>query len=646
MARTVGDIVEAEVGGVVGREDERAMLLRLVEEDRPLVVFVHGVAGVGKTALLSAFAAHARTRRGAIVLQLDARAIEPTERGFLAALSTATGSSLDSVDDAARRLAELGERVVVALDTYELARLLDPWLRQALVPALHDNVRLVVSGRERPVNGWAAAFGSLFHSLQLKNLAGDDSRDLLRRSGVSAADTARINRVVRGHPLSLRLAASAIASRPELDLEAVATEAIVEELTGIYLDALDASTRAALAAASIVRRPTLSLLAAMLPDRAPQDVFDRLRALPFVDNGPDGLVVHDTIREGVAALLRASDPETYRRHRSAAWRQLRSELRTAPKSDYWRYTADVLYLIENPVVREAFFPTTEHRYSVEPAAVDDGAAVAEIAARHEPPTAAAVLGAWWEHAPESFRVVRDNVEGVVGFLILAEPATLPYGLVDGDPVARSWREHLRERPVPRGQRVLFNRRFLARDTGDAPSPVQAACWLDVKRVYMELRPELRRLYAPVRDLETWGPVVAPLGFESIPQPTLIDECAYHSAFLDFGPASVDGWLATLVEAEIEIADDSLLDPRRRSILLDGRRIPLTKLEFDVLSRLCEREGSVAERPALLREVWGTEYTGGSNVVEAIIRSLRKKLGDRASMIQTVRGVGYRWTGGE
>ena len=70
----------------------------------------------------------------------------------------------------------------------------------------------------------------------------------------------------------------------------------------------------------------------MLPDAAPQDVFDRLLRLPFVELSNDGLVVHDTIREGVAAALRASDPDRSRRYRVAAWRRLRDEIArsTAP----------------------------------------------------------------------------------------------------------------------------------------------------------------------------------------------------------------------------------------------------------------------------------------------------------------------------
>ena len=105
----------------------------------------------------------------------------------------------------------------------------------------------------------------------------------------------------------------------------------------------------------------------MLPESAPQDVFDRLRSLPFVSLGVDGLVLHDTIREVVAANLRATDPDRSRRYRVAAWRRLREEVARASPAETWRYTADLLYMLESPVLRADWFPTTERRYWVDEA---------------------------------------------------------------------------------------------------------------------------------------------------------------------------------------------------------------------------------------------------------------------------------------
>lgn len=167
-------------------------------------------------------------------------------------------------------------------------------------------------------------------------------------------------------------------------------------------------------------------------------------------------------------------------------------------------------------------------------------------------------------------------------------------------------------------------------------------WLDIKRRYMELRPELRLIYSVIRDPEAQKPL-AVLGFRPLPgAPVRFDGFDYHSISIDFGPGSVDGWLSALVAAELRI-DDGLLDASQRQLVIDGRRVDLTPLEFRVLEYLQQREGRVVDRPSLLRDVWGYDDAGGSNVIETLMRSLRRRLGDRADAIETVRGLGYRFT---
>jgi hypothetical protein len=172
--------------------------------------------------------------------------------------------------------------------------------------------------------------GQRGEAVPLANLAATEAVALLRREGLTGADAARVTRFTHGHPLALRLAASAQGARPDLTVPDAAIATVVTELARVYLSGLDQRSRAVLDAACTLRRPTMSLLGALLPDVPPNDAYDMLRPLPFVEFGPDGLVLHDTVREVVAALLRINDPPAYRAHRIAAWRQLRRELRTAP----------------------------------------------------------------------------------------------------------------------------------------------------------------------------------------------------------------------------------------------------------------------------------------------------------------------------
>src|SRR5215813_21676 len=145
MANLLGNILsERALAEFVGREDEMEALLNVLEEGGPLVVHVHGIAGIGKTSLLEAFAVRAR-HRGVRVVLVDCRAVEPTARGFLSELSPALGQNLSTVEDASRRLASFAEIVVIALDTYEAFRLLDTWIRQVFAPSLPIRTRLVLA---------------------------------------------------------------------------------------------------------------------------------------------------------------------------------------------------------------------------------------------------------------------------------------------------------------------------------------------------------------------------------------------------------------------------------------------------------------------------------------------------------------------
>ena len=100
--------------------------------------------------------------------------------------------------------------------------------------------------------------------------------------------------------------------------------------------------------------------------------------------------------------------------------------------------------------------------------------------------------------------------------------------------------------------------------------------------------------------------------------------------------------AQLMARELGGDGAELLDVEARELVIEGRRVPLTPLEFSVMSYLHEHEDSAVSRESLLRDVWGHRYDAGSNVVDVVVRALRKKLGQQAGMIETVAGFGYRF----
>ena len=87
-----------------------------------------------------------------------------------------------------------------------------------------------------------------------------------------------------------------------------------------------------------------------------------------------------------------------------------------------------------------------------------------------------------------------------------------------------------------------------------------------------------------------------------------------------------------------------IDKAAHTVTVDGVILALTSTEFSLLATLAERRGRVQSREELLNTVWGYDYAGYGRTVDTHIRRLREKLGGAREMVETVRGVGYRFTG--
>lgn len=91
------------------------------------------------------------------------------------------------------------------------------------------------------------------------------------------------------------------------------------------------------------------------------------------------------------------------------------------------------------------------------------------------------------------------------------------------------------------------------------------------------------------------------------------------------------------------AGDLVLDPAARTVHLQGKKIPLSAKEFDLLRLLASSPGRVFTREMILEEVWGWRYEGTTRTVDNFIAALRKKLGsgkNRPVWIRTIPRVGY------
>lgn len=87
-----------------------------------------------------------------------------------------------------------------------------------------------------------------------------------------------------------------------------------------------------------------------------------------------------------------------------------------------------------------------------------------------------------------------------------------------------------------------------------------------------------------------------------------------------------------------------VSPERHIVKVNGQEVTLTYKEFEILCLLLENEGVVLTRSVLMDRIWGCEFERENRTLDVHIRTLRAKLGEAGSCIETVRGVGYKLEG--
>lgn len=89
-------------------------------------------------------------------------------------------------------------------------------------------------------------------------------------------------------------------------------------------------------------------------------------------------------------------------------------------------------------------------------------------------------------------------------------------------------------------------------------------------------------------------------------------------------------------------EEVTLDLAKKQVAKSGEIIDLTGKEYEVLEYLMKNKGSILSRDQILNHVWDYEYEGASNIVDVIIKNIRKKLdrGEGNTIIYTKRGLGY------
>ncbi|MDA8145036.1 MAG: BTAD domain-containing putative transcriptional regulator [Thermaerobacter sp.] len=324
----------------VGREALREWFATWLTTDAPpALLAVHGPGGVGKSALLRAFARQA-ARQGWAVRVLDARDVPDVLRALGRALGRGQG----------RRL--------VLLDTCEAAPGLGRHLAEHLLPRLEQGARLVGAGRFPLGRAWAAdsRWRRVVREVALAGFSPAESREYLRRRGVvSEAVAQRILDMGGGSPLALSLAADLAVGAGAVRFPAPGqwSRVLGELCDQLLREVPNPQLRELLELGCVVRQFDAGLLEALAGRGVGQQDLERLAGLSVVEPSEHGLRVHEEVRE---LVLKRLDPAVLRRlqAQAAEWYRRRAAAAEAREREW--LVAERLFLCGDRVVHQFVFP--------------------------------------------------------------------------------------------------------------------------------------------------------------------------------------------------------------------------------------------------------------------------------------------------
>lgn len=430
----------ARAPNIVGRRTELLELERYLVSDELSILYVRGPLGIGKTALLGAFAARL-DELGCPYLSLDATAIEPTSEAITAAMLGASSSvsSMTSLLTAARRLGS--RRWVILVDNFDAWQDVAQTLADRPFRRLPVECRIVVAARRMPDSRWWDVAARTSRVMSLGVLPPDEASELQTRAGIAAEHADAVAVRAKGYPLCIVTLADAVRSGLS------PTHVNVP----VGLDFARLGGRRLLETAAIPARITEDVLAAILEEG--DDVtgaYDRLAAVAVPDPSGIGLRMPDVLRESLRAGLRERSPLLFAAMQRRLLEHYGEVLDRRDVMHLYRAVDDFLDSFDDhPMIRE-LAGGREEESAVRTATMEDRPAIFAAARKFIGDEAAVTVLRRFDrgHAITTLLEGPDRIDGILQYVTPTASALEHLARVSHDHELTVALEALRRHPLP------------------------------------------------------------------------------------------------------------------------------------------------------------------------------------------------------
>lgn len=500
-------IGQARSRSFVDRPREQALFTQLLSKKSFRVLYLHGIAGVGKSAFLELLRQRCQSERLTVHLTEAGDFQEPPER-----------------------------TQVVLIDCLERSPSRESWLRRHWLPQMSANTVVVMAGRTSLSKEWWADPG--WHSLLKVHRLGPLSRRrsdrLLQLQKVPATRREAILEFCQGHPAALCVCArhkSAPSGRtPDLNFE------LMEHL-GVTVE--DERHRGWLEMAAVARTLTIPVLKHVLGEEEGESAFAWLESQPYMERGMRGLRPWDPVRRVLVADLRWRDPDRYRRWRDLARTFYQNRLLHCLPNEQEGLLFDYFFLHrESLALRDRFVWDPGEIVRSERATAGDVPELLAAITRLEGETAAQTWLRWFQQQPNGglvFRAEAGHTIGLVHFTSLTQLSA-----DEADPTARRAREYLAAKaPLREGEEAVLVRFWMDVEKHQQVSVSQSLTMVQLLR-HSVFTPKLAFTFWAVHDAEFWRSVLCYSDFH------LCDDGLFGHDWRAMPPAA---WLEELAARE-------------------------------------------------------------------------------------------------
>ena len=537
--------------GFIGRSAELAAFDAFLERPEHVrVLWLSGLGGVGKTALMQACSRRAR-QAGWLTARIDGRAVTPVPQAFSGSVESAIGAStpLSELDGAA------GGGLAIFIDTYERLELLDVWLREQYLPRLPAQTLIMIASRHLPSVEWRTdpSWSAVLQMLPLRNFRPEESRAYLTSRGVPELEQAEVLGFTHGNPLALSLLTDLYRLQPERFT--VHHPDIIQELVRRLLDDVPTPLhRRALEVCAHLRITSEDQLAEALMISDASDLFGWLRSLSFIESGATGIFPHDLTREVIEADLRWRSPEHYRKLHDDVRRGIVRQLQHGSLAERQAAFSDLLFLHRNnPTMRPLYKWDALGQIASAPATPEDHQLLVDIVRRQQGAASADILRHWLRRQPGGFTVFRDHTGETIGFGCMLQVADVTGEDCRVDPAIAAAKSFVAEFGPPRtGEPMVYCRWVLSRttsDPGDTPGLWEPVCLINVIQWVSMQR--LSWSFVAIEDYDRWAPFFAHIRQQHAPGAGFSVDGRTYAVFVhDWRVEPALAWLREMADREL------------------------------------------------------------------------------------------------